>query len=390
MKYTIISVQHIKSNLKRGSLLVALSLLSVTGIVRAEEITISGNGSGSTSEAASSTTQTTTVQQNNNADINNTVQVTSNTGDNSASGNTNGDVAVTTGDTSTDVSIDNSANSSSVDTNCCNTAQSGQITITGNGTGSENGVAVTNTNTSTIDSNNTARITNSISGVANTGNNTSNDNTGGNISIQTGNISVYEKITNGPINSNTVHASSGTQSGYDIKINGNGSWSENLIDLDLSNDVDIRVHNVADILNRSLWILNTGNNNANDNTNGDVSINTGDISFISKIINGPINSNTVTVDCCDKEEEQPVGGPKPGEQATTPVNAVKTETKSSDSQPGSSGKGGEVLAAAIGKILPATGNYMTLLFLFGNIAMLFIGVFLRLRSGRSPGISYAL
>ena len=277
----------------------ALGLLLIFGqgptMAYALEIVVSDNGSGSESEVQLTQDTETNVTQTNEANVANDVDVSANTGDNEASDNTGGNVAIETGDVTENISVDNSVNSSVVETGCC--PQEVTATISGNGADSENEIDLEIENETQISINQLAYITNNIQGTANTGGNTANDNTGGNVSIETGSIHIAGGIQNGPINSASV---SGGTGGGDIsaKIWGNGADSDNSIDADLDFDSDIFLNFKSDIDNFVNWDLNTGENQANGN-NGNVSILTGDIFFDFLIKNGPINFGFVSWGCCD-------------------------------------------------------------------------------------------
>ncbi len=257
---------------------------------------VSDNGSGSTNEVSSSQTQNTTLDQANTANINNNVTISTNTGNNTASGNTGGDTSIETGDTSVSTNITNTANTnvSSVN-NCCTGDSTG--TISGNGSDSTNTLSVNGSNNTSVTTTNQANINNQVTINANTGNNYGSGNTDGNVSIRTGNVRFIGSISN-TANSNLVRVSGGNSSDFNADISGNGTGSDNEIDLGFDNDVDIQTRNFSNIYNRVFFNLNTGGNRANDNTDGDVVINTGDI-FATLDINNQVNTNVVTVtNCC--------------------------------------------------------------------------------------------
>ena len=370
-------------NIKFGAL-VAISFLLCVTPVSADELVITGNGAGSTSDVATTSNQNTNVTQSNTTTSSTEVTTDSNTGNNMVSENTGGTSTIVSGNVTTDVLIENSGNVNASSADCCIAPAETTGVIAGNGAGSVNYLQVISNSTSSIVSNNTAVITNNIIGIANTGNNSASNNSHGDVLIKTGNINVSEKIMNGPLNFNNagtaISGSSMNLGGYELKISGNGSFSKNNINLDINNDTNVSVNNAIDILNESVWLLSTGYNKASSNVGGNVSILIGDINFLSDIVNGPINVNSVKVTCCDEKE------PEQQNPTTTPPPATHVESKPSESKSSDSPKGGEVLAAAIGSILPATGNYNFLLFLMGNVAMLLLGMILRLRSGRSPGL----
>ncbi|MBI5044405.1 MAG: hypothetical protein HZC02_00585 [Candidatus Levybacteria bacterium] len=347
----------------------------------AETLTITGNGDGSSSDVSISQSHDVHVSQENNAEVNNDVNVLANTGDNSASNNTGGDTAVTTGNISTDTTIANSMNNSDITAGACCDNHDSQAIISGNGANSINTVGYTSITTSAISINQQATITNNISGTAITGNNNANNNNG-NVAITTGNITVEESIKN-KTNLAIVNALTGGNGGFQIKISGNGEGSVNTITLREDTSTTIAISNVSDIFNHSIWNLITGNNNANGN-NGDVAIKTGDI-HVSIDVDNQANQSEVTVDCGCKEPPPPP--PCEGDGCNPPP--PPPPSGNGGNPPSSGGNGGgtsnSVLGTTTGEVLPATGNPWILLAILGNLLMLFFGVLLRLRSGRSPG-----
>ncbi|MDP3941691.1 MAG: hypothetical protein Q8Q49_05275, partial [bacterium] len=287
----------------------------------------------------------------------------------------NGDVAIKTGDVAVDTSVSNQANTSTVATGACCTNSQGTVVVSGNGADSSNTVSVTNSTTIATTTNQTATITNTVKGTATTGNNTANDNQGS-VTIITGNISHMESILTGPINTASVIVGLPDPS-YTVKIKGNGAGSVNSANVATSLGVTHTLYNTTNIFNDSFWELLTGGNITNRN-NGDVYIKTGDIE--SKIvIENTANKSYIKDDCCQKNEP-----PTPTPPTPTPTN--KPGDGGGNGGGGGSSSGSST--AANGNILPATGGSWMLFVLIGNIIMLFFGVFLRLRSGRSPGFTY--
>ena len=343
---------------------------------------MSVNGSDSASSVSVSQNQTTTVSQSNESSINNSVATSQNTGNNSASGNTQGTVTVSSGDIHSSTTISNAGNSSTVQTGCCSPLPA-TVTVSENGSGSNNTVSSDSTTTTTVTIFNSAMITNTLSGTAVTGRNTA-DNNNGNVSIRSGNITIIEQIKNGPLNMSDVSVPGNSAAGFSAIIAGNGADSQNTISFSQQNVQNIITANISRIFNTVSHDLVTGENSASNNV-GSVDIATGDITTITVIENGPLNVNKVTVACCEKEKEKPT----PSTGGITPPPAPSQEkpqdhpTGNSGGGP-SSGVGGPMFAAAAGNLLPKTGGNWTLLFLFANMMMLFLGIFIRLRSGRSP------
>ncbi|OGE29381.1 hypothetical protein A2867_00030 [Candidatus Daviesbacteria bacterium RIFCSPHIGHO2_01_FULL_40_11] len=388
---------------KSAIVLIALlipALLSASS-AEAQELVISGNGSSSDSQIQTTITSTTTIQQSNQADIQNDVQLDANTGENSTSDNTNADTQIQTGDINTQVSTENSTNISTVSLDCCPEPES-TIAITGNGTDSQNSVDFNQNSDTQINIYQNAYIQNNVTGSANTGGNQANDNTGGDISITTGNIYANLEVENKNINSVNVSAPQANGNVnikqvccFAIKIAGNGSYSNNLASISLNNNVNISIDNRAEVINSAIWDLITGGNQASGNTGGNVYIATGDINFTAEIINGPINTSLVTIDCCDSvddpgdpaepdDPDDPTGGPA---QSSPPPSANQPPSSSSTSPgPGSSPSNGQVLAAmAAGQILPATGVSWTIILTLVSLIMFMLGLYLRRHPGQDPG-----
>lgn len=369
--------------------LVIPALLSATS-AQAQELVISGNGSSSDSQITTTVNSTTTIEQSNQANIQNDVQLNANTGENSTSDNTNADTQIQTGDINTQVSTENSANISTVSLDCCPDVPS-TITITGNGSDSQNSVDLNQNSDTQIDIVQNTYIQNNVSGSANTGGNRASDNSGGNTTITTGNINVNLNVENKNINSANVAAGQGNTS-LNVKISGNGSYSTNLANVYLNNNLNISIDNRAEIINSAIWDLITGENTANGNSGGNVSIATGDINFMAEIINGPINQSLVTIGCCDDindlddpdDPDDPEGGPS---QTSPPPSTSQPPSSSSSPGPGSSSSNGQVLAALTqaGQILPATGSMWTIILTLASLIMFMLGLYLRLHPGQDPG-----
>ncbi|MBI2421124.1 MAG: hypothetical protein HYV38_03505 [Candidatus Levybacteria bacterium] len=364
-----------------GILAVALTLNPY--YVMAEEIIVSGNGSDSNSSVNVNLSQDNTVTQGNTANVNNNVDINADTGNNTANNNTSGDTSITTGDINIDSNIENSGvNQSSVDVGCC--PGNVGLEISGNGTNSDNTIAYSQNNSTNINVNNNANITNNVNGKANTGYNEASNNTGGDVSITTGSITVSDTIKNNSINVYDIDATSGNGQDVSISIKDNGSASTNSIVFSDNSDVKIDVNNSANIVNNSKWDLNTGKNKANGNVGGDVRIATGDIIFSSTIENGPINVGIIDIDCCEEGEGPPPDGNPPPPPPPPPSNGGN-----GNGGGGNGGVGGAAAGpSAGGPILPITGAPSLMFLALINVVMFFMGWYLRLRSGRSPNLFF--
>ncbi|MEK9137933.1 MAG: hypothetical protein AAB393_12480, partial [Bacteroidota bacterium] len=275
-------------------ILVCVVILAAPGSAFALELVISGNGDGSTSEVQTSVEQNTTVQQTNEGSVENNVQEEANTGGNTADGNVGGEVSIETGDIQAVTQVTNDLNTSIVDVGeCCQ--QDTTVLIEGNGADSQNTVELALSNQTLVSVNQEANVTNTISGWANTGRNEANDN-GGNVRIDTGNISAGIKVVSSANHADikVQPAGSGTVS---LAVKGNGDDSRSTIRLSLESQTIVDKHDVADIDNFVVWTANTGENVANGNL-GDVAIVTGDINLVIDIVNGPINDEVVIIGGC--------------------------------------------------------------------------------------------
>lgn len=280
--------KRVASALAAGSLLLQL----VTPALAQVTIEISGNGSNSTNNVPVNVTTTTTVVQNNTANINNSVNASANTGGNDANDNTGGNVSVDTGDANVAVNVTNSVNANVAEVDCC--VPGVDVLISGNGSDSNNTANLNLTSVTTVVQNNTADINNNITAKANTGWNDANDNTGGDVSIDTGDAETSVAVSNsGNSNSAKVSGDPGTIS---LRILGNGSESDNEIYLKLLKDLTLVQNNDANVNNSVYAKANTGKNDANDNTGGDVEIDTGDAK-VKVAVDNSFNFNWADLDC---------------------------------------------------------------------------------------------
>lgn len=375
---------------KFNVLLLTLALVFVkVSAVEADTLTfeISGNGSESVNQVVSDVSTETNVSQSNDSQVNNQVNIEADTGNNQANQNTGGETEISTGDVQTEIKIENQLNTSLVQTGCCEESQA-EVLINNNGEQSNNTVELNLSSKTDISINQEAEVTNKVNLNLNTGKNSANQNNG-DVSISTGDIKGSVNIQNSA-NQSWVEALE--LEGYQIeaKIKANGSNSINQISINSSNSKNIDIHQYADIDNILNIILNTGENDASENL-GSVTIDTGNIDFEVGIKNGLINFSAVNIGGCDPDDQPEPDEPNdpappppsPGTGGSdTSGNNNGTSSSDSDSK-------GTVLGVGGGGILPATGANWLLLALLANIAMFLMGLYLRLRSGRSPGTKTA-
>lgn len=164
-----------------------------------------------------------------------------------------------------------------------------EITISGNGAGSNNEVHVESTQNESVSQTNDANVGNDILNTATTGGNTTNNNNS-DTTIQTGDAN-SSIATNNNINSNVSQNNPccmNSASTYNIENNGTGS--QNTIQSNTSTNISSSLENNATVKNNITIRANTGDNAADQN-NGNVMIKTGDIKS-SIIVNSNTNHNT--------------------------------------------------------------------------------------------------
>lgn len=304
------------------------------------------NGNDSTNDAVVNTNNTSITDINNDADIVNSMDFVANTGDNKTSYNV-GDSSITTGDANVAANLLNFVNSTvsggvafvvNVFGNLVgdiifpdNIPGLGGSSLTaantGNGAGSTNNAGITSNSDSSSNINNTADIDTFLNIDANTGGNNINYNTGGDNSIETGDVFINAEILNvanlnlvggdeplwlllvnnmgawtghivGALTGQNYSGSEGLvfTVGDDGEImaanNGNGANSTNTAALAQNNTNSLNIDNNAKITNNINIDANTGDNSASFNTSGDSTIKTGDVNVAASIINF-VNSNII-------------------------------------------------------------------------------------------------
>ena len=361
--------------------------------VIADEIIVSNNGGGSNSSVSVNLNNSSTVNQTNDATVNNDVTQDANTGDNSVSSN-NGDSSIETGDITTTTAINNQDINTNIQegTGCglgCGSSEESTVNISGNGSTSLNSINLNLDNNTDITQSNSARVNNNVNVNANTGGNSANNNNG-DVKIETGNITAMTAILNKSININ-IDPILNPFGGLSISISNNGDGSLNGIVLYFGNKLNYNGSNNANINNNVVHDLNTGGNTANGN-NGAVLIATGNIISVITIGNEGINCNAFNSSNSCLPQGEIIPPPGGGGPITPPSgeNPTGNSPPSSPSPSSSVGGPGQVLGAAIGNILPATGAYWILLMTILAITMFLAGGVLRFGSDSSPPLAYAV
>lgn len=282
---------------------------------------VSGNGAFSDSTINAAVANTTTVTQTNTANVVNNVDSDANSGGNDAKYNTNGDVLIKTGKATSNVDVLNDLNKNVASIDCC-AATSTSVKIDGNGYKSINDVGLSQTSANVLAQTNVAKVTNNVDSDAISGKNDAKYNTGGDTTIITGDAKAgVDVATHANTNVGLIGgAGAGAQNGgVSLWITGNGAFSDNDIKLALANANTIAQYNVADVLNNVDAYANSGKNDANGNTGGDVAILTGKADATVGIDND-VNFNWADVDCgCVTDLNAKIAGN--GKKSLNDINA---------------------------------------------------------------------
>ena len=274
-------------------------LLSTAGpaFAAATTIEISGNGAFTDNYATVEQENETKVVQDNDANVVNKVNSSADTGNNDAKFNTGGDVTVKTGAAETKTDISNVLNTNSAEVDCCDQGDT-NVKIQDNGAFSDNIVALEKKTETKVYQDNYANVYNDVDANANTGGNDANLNTGGDVTIMTGKAKTDTSIsTLANVNSAVVSSGPGSSNpSASFVISGNGAFSDNFIAAELEKETKISQDNSAHISNKVDANANSGYNDADFNTGGDVVIDTGAATVLATVDNA-VNFNHADVDC---------------------------------------------------------------------------------------------
>jgi len=289
------------TNLKRQTFSVLAAgamLLNVASPVLAGTTTleITGNGAETDNVVRANMENKVEVKQDNKADVRNDIEVNSNTGNNQASQNGAGNVEIKTGDAVADVTVNNTLNSNKADLGCCANNDT-TVKVSDNLKRSDNSVYLDNENKTEVRQDNYADVDNKVDVDSQTGRNYADDNIGGDVTIKTGKADTTVKVgTTANLNWAKVGGSSDNGGSLTAYITGNGAKTDNVIDLDLENKVELDQDNDAYVDNDVYVDAVTGKNGADDNGAGNVEIKTGD-AVADVTVDNLVNFNAADVNC---------------------------------------------------------------------------------------------
>ena len=287
------------NKIKAATITATFFAILSSGVIHADEVTVSGNGQNSDNTVFVSESSTNVVSQENNAFVSNDVVVASNTGENEAIGNTGGEVNITTGDTTTLATVENKLNKNYAESSDCCDQDDLDVVIKDNGKNSDNDVAVFECEVDVLDQENKALVKNDVEVGANTGINEANGNTMGDgdvggdkdPSITTGGVDVIIGVsTKANLNVATADEDCCNEGSVNLTIKNNGKNSKNKVKTFSKVSNFLFQKNFALLGNFVGVGGNTGGNQANGNTGGEVNISTGHFSAFVSIFN-KLNKN---------------------------------------------------------------------------------------------------
>lgn len=173
-----------------------------------------------------------------------------------------------------------------------------ELVISGNGDSSSSNINFDVKSETSVTQTNNADVYNEIHTNAKTGGNDANRNTGGMVSVDTGDAETDVAVTN-QLNSNAAEVDCcAANNNVDVLIEGNGVKTTNTVDLDINNDkgpaVSVKQWNISEVTNKVYADADTGKNDANRNTGADVSVDTGSASTGVALLN-TANANSARI-----------------------------------------------------------------------------------------------
>ncbi len=279
--------------------------ISGNGVDSHNSVDLSNNGGRDNSQGNVNVVQT------NNADVHNNVDSNASTGYNEAERNTGGNVDVSTGNATSNVTVSTMANANAAIVAGSGSGSTLTADILGNGVDSRNEIELDAHHSIMIWQTNEADVHNNVDSNAKTGGNEAERNTGGNVTVSTGDATANTTVNN-KVNFNSVDADCGCEMSITAKIAGNGVDSNNTIEAEhLSSTLGIYqggkdLGNNADLWNQVGADAKTGYNEAESNT---AAVDPGDP---VKVMTGNANSNVTVSNTANENVVGPSVLPLPG------------------------------------------------------------------------------
>lgn len=164
------------------------------------------------------------------------------------------------------------------------------VTVSGNGAGSTNKVKIKNTKKVRVEQSNRTAVINLVGVFQNTGGNSANQNTGGDVTVNSGNATANVTNTTTTGGNTLVVPDCGCPDPVNtVDVKDNGADSTNTVKITNKSKTVVSQSNETLVVNGVLVGQNTGNNEANQNTGGTVSVDSGNAS-------ATVNNTTTTGD----------------------------------------------------------------------------------------------
>lgn len=267
-----------------------------------QTFTIEGNGYDSDTQIEFQVKNEAEVFQENKSTVENKINIQSDTGKNSTSKNTGGDVMVKTGDVEIQTAIMNKLNTNEAVMDRCGDCQGDtEVMVSGNGADSDNKVSIKQNNSNTLVQENDARISNKVYLKGNSGKNDADKNTGGDVSMLTGDVIINPVMVKNFTNTNHGVIGGGVNGSNmtDIVVSGNGYDSRTAVSLMSNREASLFQMNSSKISNDLQLEGTTGVNSMDKNTSahlGDFDLETGDVGIIA-LVDNESGFNAASADC---------------------------------------------------------------------------------------------
>ncbi|EKD62297.1 MAG: hypothetical protein ACD_52C00239G0001, partial [uncultured bacterium] len=168
------------------------------------------------------------------------------------------------------------------------------LIITGNGDNSNNEAEIEIEQKTSVTQTNDTTIKNDVDAVANSGGNTASRNTGGTVTVDTGDAKTDVKVSNVANNNEAQVDCCMSNNDVEVLIEGNGADTKNEAELEIEAEVELYQTNTAKIDNDVDANADSGSNKADRNTGGDVTVETGKASTFVDLATAA-NSNSARI-----------------------------------------------------------------------------------------------
>lgn len=149
------------------------------------------------------------------------------------------------------------------------------VEISNNGAKSDNTVEIENTNKADIKQTNNLNVVLNINSKASTGGNKASGNTGGNVSITTGDATTETAVAVAGGDNKVTLPDCGCESDNDVTVKNNGKKTNNKVTLKNKKELKADQKGDVSVTGNIDSKAKTGKNKAKNNTNGDVEVETG-------------------------------------------------------------------------------------------------------------------